>query len=66
MSLQVSTNDCSGNSSFGAQQVKFIPSLEQITIKELATLFLASPQKHRVFPFIFPKCSSAVIISASI
>ena len=55
--LQVSTKSADGNSSFGEQQVKFTPSFEQITIRELATLFLASPKNTSFKPFNLPKFS---------
>ena len=64
--LQVSTKSAAGNSSFGEQQVKFTPSFEQITISELATLFLASPKNTSFKPFNLPKFSYTVIKSANI
>ena len=65
-SLHFFTNSCLGNNEDGAQQQKSIPNLEQITINELATLFLASPKKTSFLSFTSPNSSYIVIISASI
>ena len=66
ISRQVLTKSSSGNNSFGAQHAKLIPNLAHTTIKELPTLFLASPQKTNFFPLTSPQHSSSVIISANI
>lgn len=42
----------SGHALLGAAGTKFMPSLEQTTMRERATLFLQSPMKTRVLPLM--------------
>ena len=64
--LHSATRLSSGHSSLGPQAVKFMPSLAEMTIRELATLFRASPMKVKFLPFTSPSFSSMVSTSASI
>ena len=66
ISLHFLTKSSSGHNSFGPQDTKFIPILADITINELATLFLLSPINTSLIPCKCPKFSSIVKASPNI